>query len=153
MADIVVKEGAPGLEAANYVQAKIDALGVQDIKIMFDKEIRMWAICQVEKRTNQILLPEYYTQDDIRPMIMWWCKDNQGRFRAPNDNDVNDVIVTVTKAHKIWDKGGDWLDDQFKAKDLEREIAHQRKFKKRIKEIAPEMKRAIRKDIREGRIG
>lgn len=136
-----------GLKEAQYVQGKIRELGIQDIQLFYDEELQMWAVCQVKKRGG-ILLPKSYMEDDIRPSIMWWVKDMNGVYRNPSDRDISDVAVTVNRS-KTWFEhgGGDRLADEFEKQDAAREQKHAEKFKEKIHKIAPDMKKAIRKEL------
>lgn len=133
-----------GLKEAQYVQGKIRELGIQDIQLFYDEELQMWAVCQVKKHGG-ILLPKSYMENGIRPSIMWWVKNNDGTFRLPSDRDISDVAVTVTRA-QTWFKDGN-LADEFEKQDAAREQKHKEKFKEKIHKIAPEMKKAIRKEL------
>lgn len=138
-----------GLKEARYVQEKIKQLGVQDIELYFDNTILpdgMWSICQVNKPSGNILLLRD-TTIQTEPQILWWCKTQDGHSRVPNDQDVSDIIITVKRAHNLWDKGGDWMADEFEKQDAERDRKHQEKFKERIHEVAPKLKKAIRKEL------
>ena len=133
-----------GHQEAKYVQGKIRQAGIQDVQLFWDEQIKMWVICQVQKYGG-ILLPDNYAQDGIKPHIMFYCKDNQGHGRLPNDQDIMDVIAIVSRAQTSFKKGGDWLANEFDAQTAEKDRKHQEKFKERIHEIAPAMKKALKK--------
>jgi hypothetical protein len=133
-----------GLKEANYVEAKIKQLGIQDVQLLFDTQIGMWSVCQVQRHVTSLMLPQHYQQENVRPYIMWWVKDNNGRPRLPNDNDVNDIIVTTHRAHKIWEKKTDYLADKLDEQSAEKDRKHRQKQHEMIKSIAPDMKKAIR---------
>lgn len=139
----------PGISQARDIQNKIKQLGIHDVELYYDQTIQpygMWAICQVNKPSGQILLLRD-TKIDTQPQIMWWCKDNAGRFRVPNEQDLSDIMITVKRAHKIWEKGGDWLADRLEEQDKARDEAHRKKQRERIHAVAPALKRAIRKEL------
>lgn len=136
----------PGLTQARYVQGKLKELGIKDIELYYDSTIEpngMWAICQVNRSSGSILLLRD-TNIDTQPQIMWWCKTNDGHFRVPNDQDISDVVITVQRSHKLWEKGGDWMADRFDEQDKARDEKHRQKLKDKIHDIAPAMKKAIK---------
>lgn len=143
MSQILVKERIPGLAQANYVEGKIRSLGIKDIQLFFDDQLKMWAVCQVQQYGG-ILLPRKYAENGIRPNIMWWCKDNEGKFRLPNKNDVHDIVVVVRRAEITFAHGGEALADEFDKQSIEKDRKHQEKFHERIHAIAPAMKKAIK---------
>lgn len=148
---IQVTESMPGLKAARYVQSKIKEIGIQDIELYFDNTIKpqgMWAICQLNKPTNTILLLRGSEATQTKPEIMWWCKTNDGHFRVPSDQDISDIIATVQRAHVAWDKGGDWLADRFDEQSREKDRKHREDQHKMIQSIAKPMKKAMK----EGRL-
>ena len=147
---IKLKEKIPGINQAKEVQLKILKAGIEDVKLFHDNTIiphGMWCVVQVKRNTSRIIMPDNYKQENLQPMIMWWCKDPEGRFRVPNDNDAHDVIVIVQRAKKIWAKGGDKLDDEFVKQDEKKQEAYEKKKRDRIHAIAPEMKKAIRREL------
>jgi hypothetical protein len=132
-----------GLKEAQYVQGKIRQAGIQDVQLFFDPQIKMWAVCQVMKHGG-ILLPEKYLQDGIKPHIMFYIKDNEGRARLPSEQDISDIVVIATRAQTSFKKGGDWLADRFDDQSAEKDRKHQEKFKQKIHTIAPAMKKALK---------
>lgn len=131
--------------AAQYVQDKLKSLGIHDVEMYWDQQIGMWAVCQVYRPSGKIMLLRGTQLPEQKPQIMWWVKDNEGRYRVPSDRDIHDVIVTVQRAQKIWEKGGDWLADKFDEQDKKRDDAHRQKLKDTVHDIAPAMKKAIQK--------
>ena len=147
---IYIKESIPGINEAKQVEAMIQSAGIKDIKIFYDKEILpngMWAICQVNKDTSQILIPNSFNENKVQPTILWWCKDREGRFRLPNENDINDVIVIASKANKTWENGGDKLDDKFIEQDIKKQADYKKAQRDKIHSFAPELQKAIRKEL------
>lgn len=134
----------PGVTQAQYVQNKVRNLGIKDIQLFWDEQIKIWAVCQVQAYGG-ILLPDSYVKDGIRPHIMWYCKDNDGKARIPSDQDIQDIIITASRAQVAFEKGGDWLADQFDKQSAEKDRKHNEKFKERIHSIAPAMKKALKK--------
>lgn len=137
------RDAVRGGAAAQSVQNDLKKVGIKDVELFYDKELRMWAICQVH-RPSGVLLTLREEHAEIRPEIMWWCKTNDGQYRDPSLQDVQDVIVTVQRAHVAWEKGGDWLADKFDEQDKKRDEAHRQKLKDKVHEIAPAMKKAIK---------
>lgn len=134
----------PGLKEATHVENKVRSMGIHDVQLLYDPQLGMWAVVQVQKRTK-ILLPKTYNEAGIKPMIMWWVKNDTGAFRMPGETDIHDIVAVVTRAQKSWDMGGDALADEFDKQDAEKDRKHKANFKKKIKAIAPDMKKAIRK--------
>lgn len=135
-----------GLKEARYVQSKIKQIGIQDIELYFDNTVvpdGMWAVCQVNKPSGNILLLRN-TKITTQPQIMWWVKTQDGYARTPNDQDISDIVITVKRAHVSWNKGGDWLADRFDEQDAERDRKHRERFHDRIHDIAPALKKALK---------
>jgi hypothetical protein len=133
-------------DAAQYVQGKIKQLGVTDVEMYWDQEVGMWCVCQVFKPSGSILLLRGTTYKEQAPQIMWWVKTNDGTYRTPSDQDVHDIIVTRKRAEQIWEKGGDWLADQFDEQDKKRDEAHKQKLHDRVREVAPRVRKAIKEN-------
>lgn len=147
---IYIKESIPGLNEAKTVESAILRAGIKDIKLFYDKTIMpngLWAMCQVNKNTSQILIPNSYNENKVEPTILWWCKDNEGRFRLPNENDINDVIVIVSQAGKTWEQGGDKLDDKFIEQDIKKQADYKQAQRDKIHSFAPDLQKAIRKEL------
>lgn len=138
----------PGLEQAKYVQNKIRQAGIEDVQLFFDHGIGggMWVMCQVMKRGG-ILLPKQYAQDGIKPHIMFYVKDNEGKFRLPSDQDIMDVIAIRQRAETTFAKGGDWLADQFDKQDAEKYQEGRQKLTERIKSVSKPLKAAVKKEL------
>lgn len=135
----------PGLSQAKGIESKVHSLGIQDIQLFFDQGIKMWAVCQVHKHGG-ILLPDSYQQDGIKPYILWWCKDDTGHYRTPNEQDLMDIVTVVKRAPSIWEQG-EKRADKFDELDAEKDRKHRAKLKEKVHEIAPAMKKAIRKEL------
>lgn len=147
MSQILVKETVPGAAAAQSIMGKLANVGIHDVKLMYDKDILpngMWAVVQIQGRTSSLLLPESYDATNLQPYILWWVKNNEGRFREPNDEDLMNIITVVKRAPKIWEQG-EKRADHFDELDAKKDQAHQQRFKDRIHDIAPAMKKALRK--------
>lgn len=131
-----------GLNEARRVEEMIRRLGIQDIKLMYDAPLGMWAVCQVKKQAESIVLFE--KSRELKPYLLWWCKDVHSKPRLPNEKDVNDVIAVVHRAQHWFDKGGealaDALDDQDKQKTVEKEA----KLRDRLQPHAKTLKKALK---------
>lgn len=140
----------PGLKQAKYVQDKIRELGIQDIQLFFDGNIEpqgMWVMCQIQKISSGLILPKTYNENGIKPYILWYIKDNDSRYRHPSDQDISDVVATVHRSQKSWKMGGDWMADRLDEQSNQKDLKHRENFKKKIHAIAPEMKKAVRKEL------
>lgn len=147
---IQLKEKIPGINEAKDITERLKRAGIEDVRLFYDKTIQphgMWAVCQVQRETGRILMPGSYGQENIRPLILWWCKTRESTFRIPNENDFHDMMVVAKRAEKIWAAGGNKLDDEFIKQDKQKEEAHRKKQRDRIHAIAPDMKRAIRREL------
>lgn len=145
---ISVQEKRPGQVQAVSIQSKFKQLGIQDVEFFYDETIvphGMWAVCQVN-RPSGIILDLRGDTGKVQPEIMWWCKTNDGHFRVPSEQDLHDIIVTVERSHKLWEKGGDWMADRLDEQDKARDEKHRQKLKDKVHKIAPAMKKAIREN-------
>lgn len=136
----------PGIKEASLINSKLKSIGINDVQLLFDDGILpkgMWAVCQTEKKTNILLMPGSYNESGIKPYILWWCKDEQAQFRIPNDNDLMDIITVVKRAPDIWAQG-EKRADKFDEVDAKKDQAHRQRFKDRIHDIAPAMKKALK---------
>lgn len=145
MDQTIVREQTPGLTVAKDINDRLSALGIHDVQLMFDKQINMWAVIQINKKApSQLLLPKTYKETDLEPYILWWCKNNEGRFRLPDLDDLANIVKMIKQAPDIWAKG-EKRADKFDQQDADKDRKHQDKFKQKIHEIAPAMKKAIKK--------
>lgn len=145
------KEKVPGLNEAKAVLDTIHRAGIEDVKLFYDNTILpfgMWCVVQVKRDTSRILMPDSYKQENLQPLIMWWCKDEHGRFRVPNQQDASDIIISVKRAQVAWKKGGDKLDDEFIKQDQAKEAAHRAKQRERIHAVAPDLQKAIQRELK-----
>lgn len=102
----------------------------------------MWAVVQVNRTNSSILMPDSYKEQE--PYLLWWCKDEQtGKFREPNDDDLNNIITVVRRAPAIWEQG-EKRADKFDELDAEKDRKYQEKFRDTIHQIAKPMKKAIK---------
>lgn len=139
---ILVNTQTPGLGSASYIMGKLHNLGIRDIQLMFDKQVKMWAVVQVKGVSSNIIMPDKYNEQE--PYILWWCKsETTGRFREPNDEDLMNIVTVVKRAPEIWAQG-EKRADKFDALDAEKDRKHQEKFKDMIHDISKPMKKAIK---------
>ena len=135
----------PGLTEARKVQAYINRLGIQDVQMFYDAQLKMWGVYQVKKKAATLIVPDEYRT--VEPMLMWWCKTDKGTYRAPNENDVNDVIATVHRAQYWFKKGPDELAKHLDAQDAEKRVKKELKLKERIQPHIKTLKKAIRTEL------
>lgn len=126
--------------------SKLQSIGIKDIQLFFDDQIKMWAVVQVNYTTNNFILPKSYGETKQQPYLLWWCKNDQAKFREPNDQDLVDIITIVKRAPTIWEQG-EKRADHFDELDAEKDHKHRTAFKEKIKDVAPAMKRAVRKEL------
>lgn len=149
MGQILVKESIPGAGAASSIVNKLKGLGIHDVQLFYDKGILpngMWAVVQIvgQSHHSNLIMPESYNSTPLKPYLLWWCKDERAQFRVPNDQDLINILTVVKRAQGIWDKGEKRADD-FDKKDADKDEKHKQKFKQKIHEIAPAMKKALKK--------
>lgn len=135
---------AYGLKEAKYVEAQLDRLGIRDIRLLWDNQAQLWAVCHVLGHAG-ILLPDTY--QDVKPQILFWVKDAMGRRRLPSDQDVSDVVALRQRAEVVWRKGEDWLADRLDEQSAEKDRKHRQKQHDMIHDIAKPMKKAIREEL------
>lgn len=135
----------PGIQEATLVENTLYRLGIRDVKLLFDGQLKMWAVCQVRKRPVVILTMDQ--KEDLESSLMWWVKDASGKYRNPSEKDVSDVIATVHRAEVSFQKGGDWLADQLDAADAAKTTQQHDKMIETLHEVAKPLKKAIKKEI------
>jgi len=132
-----------GLREAKEVQDEIQRLGIPDVKLFFDGELRIWGVFQVRQQNIKIFMMD--SQDTkIEKYLMWWCTD-EGKYRVPGKKDVNDVVATVRRAQHWFKKGGDKLADELDEQETKKRLAKENNLKERL---APHVK-ALNKAVRE----
>lgn len=143
-----VRTNVPGLREANKLLADLKRLGINDVEPMYDVQVGLWAIIQVFRPSGKILLMNTRDYYDSKPVLMWWCRDPQTlKFRAPNDQDLSDIVVTVKRAQVVFDKGSDWMVDKLEAVEKETHDKNRQEQSEKIRSIAKPMKRAIRREL------
>lgn len=140
---IEVRETLPGAGAASSIMTHLERLGIKDIQLFFDKQIKMWAVVQVKYTSSSIWLPESYNSTEQEPYLLFWCKNDLGCFREPNIDDVAAIVKMVTQAPAIWAEG-EKRADKFDKQDEEKDRKHKERFHDRIHSIAKPMKKAIK---------
>lgn len=144
--DITVRERIQGATAAQYINSKLASLGIHDIKLMHDDMVKpngIWVVTQIEGRSGLILLPKSYNETKLKPYILWYCKGDDGRARDPNEEDLISIIKVKQRASDIWAQG-EKRADNFDNIDAKKDQKHNQKFKERIHEVAPALKKALK---------
>lgn len=137
-----------GIEAAKMVQSDLNRVA-PDVKLFFDEQVQpqgIWVMCQVQKNTANLILPKSYMEGGIKPYILYYLKDEEGRPRLPDNRDVMNIIAIRSKAEKNWKNNGNDLADRLEEQDQQKDERHRQKQKDRIHAIAPAMKKAIKKE-------
>lgn len=150
MSSLITQSGIPGASAAAGIMSKLRSIGIGDVQLFYDADIKpngMWAVVQVQNRTSSLILPSNYMENNVRPYILWWCKTNDGHFRLPNDQDLSDIVAVVQRAEVNWKNDGNDMADRLDQQAQKKDEDHQAKFKQKIKDIAPAMKRAVKKEL------
>jgi DNA polymerase III alpha subunit len=147
---IQVKQAVPGAAEAQAIMSKLRSVGIHDVQLFHDDRIvphGMWAVVQVQKHVSSLILPSSYKE--AQPYILWWIKTNDGHFRVPNDQDLHDIVVIVQNGRKQWedDPTGEKMARRLDEQSAEKDRKHREAFKQKIKDIAPDMKRAVRKEL------
>lgn len=140
-----VNSQIPGLREANRIMADIKRLGIKDVELMYDKQLKMWAVMQVLKPSGQILLlndPGIYKTE---PTIMFWIKNSEdGTYRTPSEQDLSDIVAIVSRSQKIFHKGSDWMIDQMESAEKATYEDNRKKQSEKIRSYAPRLKKAIK---------
>ncbi len=129
------------------INAKIKQLGIHDIELAYDNQLKMWAVVQVFKPSGKILLmnnPKYY---ETVPQLMWWCKKENGTARPPSEQDLHDIVVIVKRAQVWFDKGSDYMLDKIEAEEKATYDKNRQAQSERIRSYAPALKKHIRKEL------
>lgn len=148
--DIQVIEKMPGAKEAASINRRLKGVGIYDVTLFHDSNIQpygMWAVVQIKGETNNLVMPESYESTSLEPYLLWWCKNElDGKFRIPNEEDFRNIIRMVRHAQSVWDKG-ERRADEFDELDVEKDRKHKEKFHDKIHSIAPELQKAIRKEL------
>lgn len=126
----------PNNREAQYVVSSLQRIGIRDVQLFYDSQVKLWAVCQVKQVPTTILTMDNASGTKIEPSILWWCRDSEGEYRAPNDQDISDMVATGQRAQIAWHKGGDWLDDQMLSEEKTKQEKRDAKQKERIKYMA-----------------
>lgn len=142
----------PDNSSAQAVTAKLRQLGIQDVQLFYDHQVKLWSVCQVKKVTKALVTLDNPNLAEVQPFLLWWCRNEKGNYRRPNDQDVSDVIATVHRAQKIFQKSEsnpDWLDDQLlkaeEEKKAKRKIEQDERLKYTIRTSG--IQKHIRKEL------
>lgn len=146
---LLTKDGTvPGLREAKAVQTEIKRLGVKDVELFWDAELKMWGVCQVRKQDSGIIRLDQTKGTPVDKYLMFWCKNAESAYRPPNKQDVQDVIVNVRKAQEWFKKGGaDRLEAELNKQDDKKRAAKEQKIKDRFKPHLKALKKSIREEL------
>lgn len=133
-----------GLREAARVRDTIRRLGIQDVTLLYDSQIGMWAVCQVRQKDTTFIMPNQLSS--MGANIMWWCKDKDSKPRIPSERDVNDIIATVHRAQR-WFEKPDALADALDNQDEINRIKTDLQIKERVKPHLKTLKKAIREEL------
>lgn len=144
----------PDNNKAQMVTQTIRRLGIHDVMLFYDRQVKLWAVCQVKHVPQSIVTMDNIGGTNVQPMIMWWVRTPDGKYRSPGDQDITDVIATVNRAQVIFDKSKnnpDWLDDQMIKEEKEKKIKHDVEQTERLKYIArtTNLKKHIQRELGE----
>jgi hypothetical protein len=145
--NIQVSSQTNGLREANKIMADLKRLGIHDVELMWDRQIKMWAVMQVFKPSGNILLVGSRQYHDAKPNLMWWIKSPDGKFRLPSEQDLSDIIITVKRAQVWFDKGSDYMVDKIEAAEKDKYDKNRQAQSERIRSVAKPLKKAIRKEL------
>ena len=134
-----------GLKEAKLVEDTIKRLGIQDVKLFWDRQLGMWGVYQVRRQASHFILPSEH--ETYEHLLLWWCKDKEGKYRPPNEEDIRNVVATVHRAQVAFQKGGDWLADQLDAQDKEREEKADANLHDKIHDISKDLKKAVKREL------
>lgn len=137
----------PGLKEARLVQEEIKRLGIKDVELFFDPELGVWGVCQVRQQDSNILVMNDLHKSKVEKYLMWWCTNNEGKYRHPSAKDVHDVVATVRRAQEWFKKGGDKLADELDAQDQLKREKKEQALKERLAPHVKELKKAIRSEM------
>lgn len=137
----------PGLREAREVQSTIKRLGIQDVELFFDAEIGVWCVVQVRKENTGIVTMDNLSGAKADPWLLWYCTNNDGKYRPPNEKDINDVVATVRRAEKWFTQGGDALVDKLEDQEQDKRMKKEQKLRERLAPHVKDLKRAIREEL------
>jgi hypothetical protein len=137
----------PNNREAQAVQAKVKSLGIHDVELFYDYQVKLWAVCQVKKTNTKVVTFENTRGTKIEPLVMWWVRTNEGNYRIPGEQDIHDIVATVRRAQIAFDKGGDWLEEKMLKVEEDKKLLHEIKQDERIKQYAKPLKKYIKKEL------
>lgn len=108
----------------------------------------MWAVVQSFKMPKAIITMEDQNMTKTESTLMFWCKSPEGTYRAPNIQDVGDVLAIVQRAQVTFQKGGDWLIDQAEKREADRKEELDQRHHERIRKNMKELKAILYKEYR-----
>lgn len=147
MSDIQTREAVPGLSIATKINNDLKKIGIEDVELMFDTQIRMWAAVQVFKPSGRILLMNTEAYNDTKPIIMFWIKHNDGTARIPSHRDFTDIIAIVHRGRKIFEggpKAAEKMIDDIEAAEQKKYDDNRKKQSERIRSVAKPLKKLMK---------
>lgn len=114
-----------------------------DMKLLFDPEAKLWGVYQTRQPIKGFLMPDSVRREyegSLRPMLMWYCKDETGGFRLPDQSDLAQAVRSAYSGHVLWEKGGnaytDKIESQEKAREEKKQAEQDDLFRQAAKDIA-----------------
>lgn len=138
---------APDVKKAKAVQDEVKRLGIYDVELFFDPEIRMWAVCQVKRQNSGLVFMDSLEGTKVEKYLMWWIKNDKSEYRSPSKEDVSNIVATVRRAQEWFKKGGDKLADELDAEDVKKRERKEQKLKERLAPHLKTLKKAIREEM------
>lgn len=132
----------PNIREAKYVQSMIDRLGVPDVQLIYDHQVKMWMVAQMRKKENKILIFDQAIANE--PYILFWIKKNDGTYRVPQEQDINDIIAIVTRAQTWFEKGSDAMIDEIEKQEKIEYDKNRQKQSERIRSAAKPLKKLLK---------
>lgn len=138
----------PGLAEARKVQAEIKRLGVQDVELFWDAEFQVWCMVQVRKANTGIVTMDNLDGSKAEPYLLYYLNDDKtGKYRAPDQRDVNNVIAIVRESQHWFEKGGDAFNKELDERDEKRREKKQARQLERAQPHLKALKKAIREEL------
>lgn len=138
----------PHVASAKSVEASIQAI-IPDIRLFFNHRIKRWVVAQVKKNPGGMLLPNTVGMPEAeRPYTLYVVHDPKtGGYREPSAFDIQLAVKIGQFGREAIAKGGDWLIDQLDKREQAGREATDKKLRDQVHDIAPDLKRALRKEM------
>lgn len=137
----------PGHSEAVRINSDLLRLGIKDVELMYDKDIKMWAAVQTFKPSGSIVLMNTAEHYATEPNVMFWIKTNEGAYRTPSNQDLSDIMAIVQRAQVWFKEGSDKMVDKIEAKEKADYDQKRREQSERIRYYAKPLKKAIQKEL------